>query len=230
MDVDDALPGRVGGLFAQRQDGVAVGELVGELDDLRQAAEVLAEHDDAREAHLRQVVQAGLDVEQLRLGQVGDVLPDQLVHGGLVGADGLRADLLVVADDDGLAGDAERRQAEQVALRALVDDDDVEHRGGRVEGFHDPVGRHDPYRHRRLGLLHRLLGDGPPVVRVLARALPDLAQGLHPGGQCPAFGVGEPLGHGQPGGFGRQARRWRWRPAGVCLRADAAAWPGHRRR
>ena len=62
--------------------------------------------------HLRQVIQAGLDVEQLGLGQVGDVLADQLVHGGLVDADGLGADLLVIADDDGLAGDAERGQAE----------------------------------------------------------------------------------------------------------------------
>ena len=118
---------------------------------------------------------AGLDVEQFRLGQIRDVLPDQLVDRGLVGADGLRADLLVVADDYGLAGDAERGQAEQVALGAFVDDDDIEHRGGRIEGFDDPVGRHDPYRHRGLRLDHLLLGDGTPVGCVLAGALTDLA-------------------------------------------------------
>lgn len=47
VNVDDTLPGSVRGLFAKREDGAAVGELVGELDDLRRAAEVLAEHDDA---------------------------------------------------------------------------------------------------------------------------------------------------------------------------------------
>jgi hypothetical protein len=157
---------------------------------------VLAEHDDARETHLRQVVKAGLDVEEFRLGQIVDVLSDQLVYGGLVGADGLGTYLFVVTNDDSLAGDAERGEAEEVALRAFINDDNIEHRGGRIEGFDDPVGRHNPYRHRRLGLLHLLLGDGPPVMCVLAGALPDLAQGLRPGGQRASLGVGKPLGQG----------------------------------
>ena len=107
--------------------------------------------------------------------------------------DRLLGHAVVLPDGDGLAGDAESGQAEQVALGAFIDDDDIEHRGRRVEGFDDPVGRHDPHRHRALRFLHGLLGDCPPVSRVLSRALPHLAKGLHPGGQRPAFGVSEPL-------------------------------------
>jgi hypothetical protein len=44
------------------------------------------------------------------------VLADQLVYLRLFGADGLRADLLVVPDDDRLVRKGERGQPEQVTL------------------------------------------------------------------------------------------------------------------
>ena len=134
-------------------------------------------------------------------GKVRDVLGDQLVDGRFLGADGLRADLLVVADDDRLVRQGERGEAEDVALRAFVHDDHVEP-GHRAERLDDAVGRHDPHRHGGLRVGHRLLRLVAPAGSVLSRSLADPAKRVEPGGEPPSFPVGETLGHREPGGLG----------------------------
>src|SRR5262249_19679853 len=115
-----------GGRLAQGKDLPAIAELVAELDDLGDAAEVLDQPDDAPERLAGQAVDRRLAIVELLVRDPVEELVDEPLHAIELEADGVRTHLFVIADDDDLFGQAERGQAEDVALAGLVDDDDVE--------------------------------------------------------------------------------------------------------
>ena len=112
--------------LAQRPDLAVVAEVVAELDDVRHAAEVLQQPDRPTERLAGEVVDRRAAVVELLVGDVLEHLVDEPLDGVGVVADGVGADLLVVADHRDLAGQTERDETEHVALARLVDDDDVE--------------------------------------------------------------------------------------------------------
>src|SRR5215831_17923625 len=144
-----------GGL-AQRANLARVAELVRELDDARYAAEVLEQADRAAERLAREIVDGRLAVVELLVRDVDEHLVDQRLDRLGLGADGVRADLLVIADNRDLLAHREGDEAEHVALARLVDDHDVECGGRDVEALDDARQRHDPDGHRVAALAERL--------------------------------------------------------------------------
>ena len=123
------------GRLAQGKDLAAVAELVAELDDLGDTAEVLDQPDNAAEGLAGQIVHGRLAVVELLVRDPVEELVDEPLHAIDLEADGVGTDLLVVADDHDLLGQAERREAEDVALARLVDDDHVERDGAELEAL-----------------------------------------------------------------------------------------------
>src|SRR5213594_155888 len=124
-----------GGRLAQGQDLSAIAELIAELDDLGDTAEVLDQPDDAPEGLAGQIVDGRLAVVELLVRDPVQELVDEPLPAIELEADRVRADLLVIADDDHFPGQAERGQAEYVALARLVDDDDVERDRAELEAL-----------------------------------------------------------------------------------------------
>ncbi len=120
------------------------------------------------------VVEAAFGVELCRRRHIDEVGGDQATDPIGGDADDLRPDLLVIADDDGPARQAQHGQGEDVGLGCLVNDHDVEDRVAAVELLQGTINRHDPHRYGRDGLTHRPLGNGLPMAGALARALADL--------------------------------------------------------
>src|SRR5262249_55995484 len=141
-----------GGRFAQRQDLPAIAELVAELDDIRDTAEVLDEPDDPPEGLAGQIVDGRLAIVELLVRDTVQELVDESLHAIELEADGVWTDLLVIADHDDLLGQAERGQAEDVALARLVDDDHVERDRPELEALERSCQRHDPHAHGPLPL------------------------------------------------------------------------------
>src|SRR5712692_3334871 len=85
---------------AQRLDAVIVGNQVAELDDFRDAAEMFDEASGAAEGLARKVVDGNLAIVKIGIGDSGEVLEDEVLDDAKILADGGRADLFVVADDE----------------------------------------------------------------------------------------------------------------------------------
>ena len=147
----------------------------------RHAAEVLAQADGPAERLARQVVDRGLAVVEVAVGDAAQELADQGARCLDALADRAGADLLVIADDHDLPAQVQRQQRQQVALAGLVDDDHVEARLARVEAL----------GHARLsGMIQTGTASRARVSssrafalqlgRALARALADLALGVGP--------------------------------------------------
>ena len=100
---------------AQRTDLAPVAEVVAELDDLRDAAEVLGEADGASERLPGQVVDRDLAVVEDGVGDVLQVLVDQLLDDRDVLSHRRRADLLVVSHHHHALRHVERDQRHHVA-------------------------------------------------------------------------------------------------------------------
>ena len=178
---DVRLQGRLAGI-AQRADPPAVAEVVRELDDLRHAAEVLGQADRSPEGLPRQVVDGHLAVVEHRVGNVLEVLVDELLDDREILPHRGRAHLLVVAHDHHPARHVERDQRHDVALARLVRDHHVEARG-RLEGFHRLRQGHDPHRDRRAALGHLLAGLDDEARNALPHPLADPAHHVEPAHQ-----------------------------------------------
>src|SRR6185312_9834198 len=99
---DDRLEAAIAELTQRDERLVVVAEVVGELDDLRHAAEVLAEPDAVAEPQVALVEEAVIQVEVIAERQVRDVAHAEPLDIVAVDADVVGRDLLVVADDDDL--------------------------------------------------------------------------------------------------------------------------------
>src|SRR5262245_54294182 len=132
--------------IAKRLDPPIIGNHVAELNDFRDAAEVLDEARRAAERLPREVVNGNLAVVEIGVRNALQVLEDKILNDAEVLADRGRADLFVVADDENRFAQVERHKSHDVALASFVNDDDIEASIARVEVFHDARERHDPYR------------------------------------------------------------------------------------
>src|SRR5580704_2447505 len=118
---------------AQRLDAAVVGNHVAELDDLRNAAEMFDKTGRAAERLAGEIVDGDLPVVQIRVRDSPKVLEDEVLNDAQILADGRRADLLMVADDEHRLAQVQGDQRHHVALAGFVDDYDVEARGARVK-------------------------------------------------------------------------------------------------
>src|SRR5712692_187753 len=84
----------------QRLDAVVVGNQIAELDDFRDATEMFDEASGAAEGLARKVVDGNLAIVKIGIGDSGEVLEDEVLDDAKILADGGRADLFVVADDE----------------------------------------------------------------------------------------------------------------------------------
>ena len=167
----------VGPELAQRLQGrVGIGDAVRERDDLRHAPEVLPQVGPvAGEGDVAEVEQAGGGRDNAADRLVAKQLVAHREHRRKLEADGVRADLLVVADDHDLLAEPPQEQRVDAGLARLVDDDHVERIRRRRERLGDAVGRHDPGRNGRAALLQLPLGCRKHVAAYLPLPWPYLA-------------------------------------------------------
>src|SRR6266699_4042596 len=86
--------------IAQRLDAVIVRNQVAELDDFRNATEMFDEASGAPEGLAREIVNGNLAIVEIGIGDSREVLEDEVLDDAEILADGGRADLLVVANDE----------------------------------------------------------------------------------------------------------------------------------
>src|SRR6266849_3239447 len=119
----------------QRLDAVIVGNQVAKLDDFRDATEMFDEASGAAERLASEVVNGNLAVVEIGIGNSREVLEDEVLDDAEILADGGRADLLVVADDEDSLAEIESHESHDVALAGFVNDDHVEASGARIKIF-----------------------------------------------------------------------------------------------
>jgi len=123
---------------AQGLDAVIVGNQVAELDDFRDATEMLDEASGAAKGLAREIVNGNLTIVEIGIGDALEVLEDEVLDDAEVLADGGRADLLVVAYNKDGFPEIKRDESHHVALAGFVNDDDVKASDARVEILDDP--------------------------------------------------------------------------------------------
>src|SRR5260370_33582593 len=138
----------------QRLDAVIVGNQVAELDDFRHAAEMFDQASSAAKGLAVEVVNRNLAIVEIGIGDSREVLEDEVLDDAEILADGGRADLLVVANDENGFSEIESDQGHDVALAGFVNNDDVEAGGARIEVFDYARKRHDPDRNRAASFGH----------------------------------------------------------------------------
>src|SRR5215472_7696464 len=166
--------------ITQRLDAVVVGNQVTELDDFRDAAEMLNETGGAAERLPRQIVDGDLAVVEVGVGNAGEVLEDEVLNDAQVLADGGGADLFVVADDKHGFAEIERDEGHDVALAGLVNNDHVKTRGMRIKIFHNARERHDPDGNSAAAFGHFASGLGAQQSDAHAVAFANAANGIEP--------------------------------------------------
>src|SRR2546428_9419967 len=168
---------------AQRLDPPIVGNHVAELDDLRDAAEVLDKAGGAAEGLPREIVDGNLAIVEIGVGDARQVLEDEILNDAEILADGGGAHLFVVADDEHGLAKVERDERHHIALAGLVDDDHIEARDARVEIFDHARDRHNPDRHGTAALGHFPGGFRAQQGNTNAVAFADPANGVEPADQ-----------------------------------------------
>src|SRR5262249_4463565 len=111
---------------AQRLNAAVVRNHIAELNDFRNAAEMLDETRCATERLARQIVNGNLSVVEIGVGDAAQVLVDEILNCAEILADSGRAYLLMVADDENCLAQIECDQSHHVALTGFVNDDNVE--------------------------------------------------------------------------------------------------------
>ena len=190
---------------AQRLDAVIVGNQVAELDDFRDAAEMFDEASGAAEGLAGEIVDGNLTIVEIGIGDSGKVLEDEVLDDAKILADGGRADLLVIADDEDGFPEIESDQGHDVALAGFVNDDDVESRGARIEVFDHAGQRHDPYGNGAAAFGHFPGGFGAQESYADAVTFADTANGVQPPDQRLALTGRSAAGLSGPGAPVNQA-------------------------
>src|SRR4029077_17550291 len=98
----------------------------------------------AAERLASEIVDGNLAVVEIGIRDSAEILEDEVLDHAQILADGRRADLLVVADDEHRFAQVQGDQGHYVALAGFVDDDNVETTSGAVKGFDHAGKRHDP--------------------------------------------------------------------------------------
>src|SRR2546429_6734338 len=168
---------------AQRLDAPIVGNHVAELNDFRDATEMLDKASRAAEGLPRQVVDGDLAVIQIGVRDALQVLKDEVLNDAEILADRGRADLFVVADDQHGFAEIKRGQRHYIALAGLVDDHDVEPCQTGIEVLDDSRERHDPDGNGAATLGHLSGGFRAQQRDANAVALADSANGIEPADQ-----------------------------------------------
>src|SRR2546430_795952 len=203
---------------AQRLDAVVVGNQVAELNDFRDATEMLDKASCAAERLAREVVDGNLTVVEVGIGDSREVLEDQILDDAEILADGGGADLLVVSNDEDGFSEIQSDEGHDVALACFVDDDDVKAGGARVKIFDHAGKRHYPDGNGATAFGHFPGGFGAEERNADAVPFADAANGVQPSDQrltLAGGSAGGPRGARRAGHSG--ARR-----AGEAVPADHA--------
>src|SRR5258708_25876137 len=130
-----------------------------------------------------EVVNRNLAIVEIGIGDCREVLEDEVLDDAEILADGGRADLLVVANDENGFSEIESDQGHDVALAGFVNNDDVEAGGARIEVFDYARKRHDPDRNRAAAFGHFPGGFGAKESNTDAVTFAEAANGGQPAPQ-----------------------------------------------
>src|SRR6266478_3244398 len=187
--------------IAQRLDAVIIGDQIAKLDDLGHAAEMFDQASSAAKGLAREIVNGNLAIVEIGIGDSGEVLEDEVLDDAEILADGGRADLLVVADDEDGFAKIESDQGHDVALAGFVNDDHVEARGARIEVFDDAGEGHDPDGNGAAAFRHFSGGFSAKKSNADAVTFADAANGIQPSDQSLTLAGGSAAGLSGPGAF-----------------------------
>ena len=144
---------------------------------------MLQEHDGLTEGLTSQIVDRHPPIIEMAVRDVLEVCGDEPLNNIEVLADSQRADLLVITDHYHPLSEVASNERHHVTLTRLVDDDDIETRGSRIELLHYPSQRHDPHGHRIPALIHQPGGLDPKLRGAPAGAAADSPDRIGPSDQ-----------------------------------------------
>jgi hypothetical protein len=133
-----------------------VTKIIRELDDLRHAAEVLAQDDALTEPDFRVGIEAALRRQRMMMRNAVEIMVLQIGNSLIGDADTVRANLLIIPDHHHFLRDVEEEKALDAELAGFVDDDQIVPSWHGVDHFGDQVPGHDPDRYRVAALIHVL--------------------------------------------------------------------------
>src|SRR5215467_9380501 len=166
---EDVRPDPNSARIPQWLDVTIVGELIAELNDLRDAAEVFHQSNGFAERLTGQIVDRGLSVVQMAVRNPLQELVDEILNNGRFLSHRGGADLLVVAHDNDVPAQVKRHQSHNITLTGFINDYGVKARFSRVKILHHPGEGHDPY------------GNGAPAIGHLAGGLGTQTWSAHTG-------------------------------------------------
>src|SRR5215831_16883258 len=123
---------------AQGLNAAIVGNHVAELNDFRNATEMLDKTGCSAKGLTSEIVDRNLPVVQIGIRDSAQILIDEILDHAQILADGRRADLLMVADNEYRLAQVQGDQGHDVTLAGFVDDDDVETSHAGIKILHDP--------------------------------------------------------------------------------------------
>src|SRR5260370_5907895 len=168
------------------------------MDEFREGGEMWDEASSAEKGLAGEVVNRKLAIVEIGIGDSREVLEDEVLDDAEILADGGRADLLVVANDENGFSEIESDQGHDVALAGFVNNDDVEAGGARIEVFDYARKRHDPDRNRAAAFGHFPGGFGAKESNTDAVTFADAANGVQPSHQRRTLAGGSAVGPGRP--------------------------------
>lgn len=134
--------------FTQRTNGVAVREVIAELNNLWHAAEMLPQCDHTAERSFREVINRSLPVVKVTIRNALQVSGNEPLHLIHTLAHGIGRDLLFIADHDMLAPEIQRCERGHIALTSFINNNHVELCISWVKALVYAVQGHDPNRYR----------------------------------------------------------------------------------
>src|SRR5712692_1859106 len=183
----------------QRFDAVIVGNQIAELDDFRDATEMFDQASGASEGLAGKIVDGNLAIVEIGIGDSLEVLEDKVLDDAEILADGGRADLLVVSNDENSFPEIESDQGHHVALTGFVNDDDVEASDARVKILDYARQRHDPNGNGAAAFGHFPGGFGAEKCYADAVTFADAANSVQPSDQRLKLAGGSAAGLSGPG-------------------------------
>src|ERR1700677_410184 len=114
----------------------------------------------AAEGLTSKVIDRGLPIIEMRIGNTLQELIDQILNNSDFLTNRRGTYLFMVSDDDDFLAQVERDECHNVALTGFVDDDNIESRFTGIKIFDDAGERHNPNGHRPAAIRHLLCGLG----------------------------------------------------------------------